>query len=144
MNVKTAPFGGAAVLLSLACMLNPTLAAAQAKDPVQLISEADANGDGTVSWSEVVAMRTQTYERLDRNKDGFIAASDRPRGAFGARFDEAFTNVKSQFDANGDNRVSRTEMLDAPAPVFDRADTNGDRSLSAKEMAALRSTTKKK
>jgi Ca2+-binding EF-hand superfamily protein len=139
MAVKTAAFGCVAALLSVACMLIPSVAAAQARDPVQLISEADANGDGAVSWAEVIAMRTQTFARLDRNKDGFISAADRPRGAFGARFDQAFANVKSQFDANGDNRVSRAEMVDAPSPVFDRGDTNGDRILSAEELKALRS-----
>lgn len=144
MAVKTAAFGGVAALLSVACMLNPSLAAAQARDPIQMISEADANGDGAVSWSEVVSMRTQTFARLDRNKDGYIAASDRPRGAFGARFDQAFGNVKNQFDANGDQRVSRAEMVDAPGPAFELGDTNGDKILSADEMAALRSSAQRK
>jgi Ca2+-binding EF-hand superfamily protein len=144
MAVKTSAFGGVAALLSVACMLNPPVAAAQARDPVQLISEADANGDGAVSWAEVVSMRTQTFARLDRNKDGYISSSDRPRGAFGQRFDQAFGKVKGQFDANGDNRVSRAEMVDAPSPVFDRGDTNGDRILSAEELAALRSAASKK
>jgi hypothetical protein len=144
MAVKTSAFGGVAALLSVVCMLNPPLAAAQARDPVALLSEADANGDGAVSWAEVVAMRTQTFTRLDRNKDGFISSADRPRGPMGGRFDEAFASVKSQFDANGDNRVSRAEMVDAPSPVFDRGDTNGDRILSAQELAALRSAAPKK
>jgi hypothetical protein len=144
MTVKTAAPVGVAVLLSFACMLNPPVAAAQARDPVQLISEADANGDGAVSWAEVISMRTRTFTRLDRNKDGSISAADRPRGAFGARFDQAFANVKSQFDANGDNQVSRSEMVDAPSPVFDRGDTNSDRILSAEELAALRSAAPKK
>lgn len=139
MDVKINAFGGVAALLSVACMLNPPVAAAQARDPVQLIGEADANGDGAVSWAEVIAMRTQTFARLDRNEDRSISAADRPRGPFGARFDQAFASVKSQFDANGDNRVSRPEMVDAPSPVFDRGDTNGDRTLNAEELAALRS-----
>ncbi|NWH07468.1 MAG: hypothetical protein HXY22_02270 [Alphaproteobacteria bacterium] len=125
-------------------MLNPSVAAAQARDPVQLISEAGANGDGAVSWVEVIAMRTQTFARLDRNKDGLISAADRPRGAFGVRFDQAYASVKSQFDANGDNLVSRAEMVDAPSPVFDLGDTNGDRILSAEELAALRSAARNK
>lgn len=144
MAVKTSAWGGVAALLSAACMLNSPPAAAQTRDPVQLISEADANGDGAVSWVEVVSMRTQTFARLDRNKDGYISTSDRPRGPIGQRFDQAFANVKGQFDANGDNRVSKAEMVDAPSPVFDRGDTNGDRILSTQELAALRSTAPKK
>jgi len=143
MAVKVVNFCGVAALLSAVCMLNPSVAAAQARDPLQLISEADANGDGAVSWPEVIAMRTQTFARLDRNKDGVISATDRPRGAFGARFDQAFASVKSQFDANGDNKVSRSEMVDAPSPIFDRGDANGDRVLSAEEFAALRSAAPK-
>jgi len=139
MAVKTKAFGAVAALLSVACMLNPPVAAAQARDPVQLISEADANSDGAVSWAEVIAMRTQTLGRLDRNRDGLISSADRPRGAFGVHFDQAFATVKSQFDANGDNRASRSEMLDAPSPIFDRGDTNGDRILSKEELAAVRS-----
>lgn len=144
MAVQAVVFGGFAALLSVACMLNPPVAAAQARDPVQLISEADANGDGAVSWAEVMTMRKQTFARLDRNKDGFVSAADRPRGAFGARFDQAFASVKSQFDANGDKQVARSEMLDAPSPVFDRGDANGDRILSADEFAALRRAAPKK
>lgn len=144
MVAKTRAFSGVATLLSIVCMLNPAVAAAQARDPLQLISEADANKDGAVSWAEVVSMRRQTFARLDRNTDGVISSADRPWGAFGARFDQAFASVKSQFDANGDNRVARSEMVDAPSPVFDRGDINGDRILSAEELAVLRNAASRK
>jgi hypothetical protein len=135
MNVKVSISAGLAALLMV---VGVSPAFAQNRDPVQLLAEADANGDGAISWSEVIALRTQNFERLDRNGDGYIDANDRPRGPFGARFDEAFTQVKSQFDANGDQRVSRAEMIDAPAPVFTQGDVDGNGVLSAEELSALR------
>jgi Ca2+-binding EF-hand superfamily protein len=145
MSFQYANSGVAAAFLSAVCVATvPPIAAAQTKDPAELIKEADANGDGAVSWSEMVAMRTNTFERLDRNGNGVISASDRPRGPFGARFDEAFDKVRAQFDANGDQSVSRSEMIDAPAPAFEQGDTNKDKVLSADELAALQSAAKKK
>jgi len=139
MNVTFFVRAGLAVLLSGACTLAwPSVAAAQQRDPVEMLAEADANGDGAISWEEVVALRTQNFQRLDRNNDGYISANDRPRGPFGARFDEAFVQVKRQFDANSDGRVSRAEMIGAPAPVFKRGDVDGDGVLSAQELSALR------
>jgi hypothetical protein len=122
-------------ILALAC---PSMAAAQGRDPAQALAQADANGDGSVSWNEVVAMRTQSFDKLDRNRDGYIAANDRPSGPFGARFDEAYGQVQGQFDANGDRRVSRAEMLNAPGAIFTKADVDGNKVLSAEELTSLR------
>lgn len=139
MDYRFLTRAGLAAVLSGVCMLSWTsVAAAQGKDPVEMLAEADANGDGAISWSEVVALRTQNFERLDRNKDGYISAKDRPQGPFGARFDEAFAQVQKQFDADSDGRVSRSEMLDAPGPVFAKGDVDGDGVLSAEELSALR------
>lgn len=56
----------------------------------------------------------------------------------GGRFDDAFGQMQSQFDANKDRRVSRAEMLDSPSPSFVAGDVNADRVLSQDEIAALR------
>lgn len=139
MNVELLVRAGRAIVLTGVCALMwPSLAAAQGRDPVEMFAVADANNDGAISWSEVLAVRTQNFERLDRNNDGYISARDRPRGPFGARFDEAFAQVQTQFDANSDRRVSRPEMIDAPAPAFTRGDVDGDGVLSAGELSALR------
>jgi hypothetical protein len=141
INAKKPNFTGLTALLGVVCTLAAASpAAAQSRDPVQLLAEADANDDGAVSWSEVVALRTRNFERLDRNRDGFIAANDRPRGFYAGRFDEAFAQVQSQFDANADQRVSRAEMINAPSPVFDQGDVDGNRVLSAQELRALRTS----
>jgi hypothetical protein len=135
MNIKFQIRAGFAALLMVA-FVSP--ANAQNRDPLDMLAEADANNDGAIAWTEVVALRTQNFNRLDRNSDGVISASDRPRGPFGARFDEAFAQVQRQFDANSDRRVTRAEMIGAPAPVFTEGDTNSDGVLSAEELSAIR------
>jgi hypothetical protein len=139
MNVKFPIRAGFSALLSgvfvLAC---PLMAAAQGRNSIDMITQADANGDGAVSWSEVVARRTQNFARLDRDNDGYISTNDRPPGPFGARFDEAFAQVQKQFDANSDRRVSRSEMIDTPGPAFTKGDVDGNGVLSAEELSSLR------
>lgn len=123
----------------IAGMAMVALASAASAQSVDRIAEADANGDGNISWQEMMDMRAATFERLDRNDDGFADSKDSPRmGPMKARFEEAFDQLRTA-DANGDGRISRNEMLNAPAPLFIQGDTNDDKVLSAAELSALRS-----
>lgn len=102
------------------------------------LAEADANSDGNISWQEVLDMRAEIFERLDRNGDGVADNKDSPRmGPGKTRFQEAFDRM-IEFDTNRDGRITLSEMLGAPAPLFDAGDTNGDKVLSASELSALR------
>lgn len=102
------------------------------------VAEADANGDGNIAWQEMLDMRAATFERLDRNGDGVANSSDSPRfGPGKSKFNEALGKLKNA-DANGDGQITRTEMMDAPSPLFEAGDTNGDKVLSSDELAALR------
>lgn len=104
------------------------------------LSEVDANGDGNIEWQELLDMRAATFRRLDRNSDGYIDNEDSPRmAAVKARFEEARTQLQPA-DADGDGRISREEMLNGPAPLFIKGDTNGDKVLSASEIAAMRAS----
>lgn len=111
------------------------------QDPIAVLMSADANEDGTVEWTEIVAMRTRNFERMDRNGDGTIDQDDRPGlPPFRGMFDDAFTNVQGYFDADGDERVTRDEMINGPSPMFTRADTDEDKVLTPDEIDALRAS----
>lgn len=112
-------------------------ASAQSSDQIrQMLERADANGDGNITRAEFDQARAQTFARLDRNDDGYVDSSDRPR-LFRDRFDQGY-RMLSSLDTNGDRRVSRTELAKADAPAFVAGDANGDKVLSRKEIAALR------
>lgn len=129
----------AAVLALTVCGLAAAPASAQSpgSDAEKRLAQADANGDGNITLEEVAASRTAMFIRLDRNEDGIVDAADRPRGFGGRRFDDALTRVLAQFDANGDDRLTLTEMVDAPMPMFTAGDTDNDGVLTAEERAAL-------
>lgn len=118
----------------------PTPAIAQQPSPEEMMARADANGDGDISMEEAMALRSESFAKLDRNGDGVISGQDRPRGPFGARFDDAFQRVQTNFDGDRDGEVTKDEMMGAPAPAFEMGDTDGNGILTAEEMAALRET----
>ena len=124
------------VLLPLFHVSAPVAYAQSQKDAQKMFKQADKNRDGNISWSEVLDMRKSVFYRLDRNKDGFVDKTDRP-SFFGSQFDKAFERFV-EFDTDGDNRVSRQELLDGEAPAFEEADTNKDKILSAEEIEAMR------
>lgn len=115
-----------------------SVAGAASAQSAERLAEADANGDGNIEWQELLDMRAAMFERLDRNGDGYADANDSPRmGPGKARFSEALGTLQDA-DANQDGRISKAELLDAPAPLFENGDTDGDKVLSADEIAALR------
>lgn len=111
-------------------------ASAQSSDQMwQILERADANGDGNITRAEFDQARVQTFARLDRNDDGYVDSSDRPR-LLGDRFDQAY-QMLSSLDNNGDRRVARSELAKGDAPAFVAGDTNGDAVLSREEIVAL-------
>ena len=114
-------------------------ALAQPANMQEMFEKADANGDGDIAWSEIEALRLESFERADRNGDGIINTGDRPPRAFAGRFDQALERLQSDFDGDRDGQITEEEMLNAPAPMFEQGDVNGDKLLTAEEMAAIRS-----
>lgn len=126
----------ASILITPALILAAPASAQSSDQMRQMLERADANGDGNITRAEFDQARAQTFARLDRNNDGYVDSSDRPR-LFGDRFDQGY-RMLSSLDTNGDGRVSRTELAKADAPAFIAADANGDKVLSREEIAALR------
>lgn len=126
----------ASVLIGPALIL-AVPAHAQSHDQMrQLLERADTNGDGDITRAEFDLVRSEMFARLDRNDDGHVDSKDRPR-MFGDRFDQAYRMLAS-LDADGDRRISRSELAKGEAPAFVAGDTNGDDILSRTEIAALR------
>jgi Ca2+-binding EF-hand superfamily protein len=132
MRVTTFVIGLVGVVLAVA-------AAAQQRSGEDLFAQADTNGDGSVSREEFRSARGQQFGRLDRNSDGYFDQNDVPerlraRRQSGGRLAE----LRAEFDADSDERISLDEFVEGPTPVFDRADTNSDDLLDAAELSAAK------
>jgi Ca2+-binding EF-hand superfamily protein len=119
----------------LACS-GPALAQNSLAD---LLTKADINRDGAVSRDEMIRFRASTFQRMDVNGDGFVASDDVDKWIFLLGNDAAaarWKQLQSTSDANKDKRVSRTEFVKGPTPLFDAADSNHDNILSRAELSA--------
>lgn len=114
---------------------------AQPSDPYTLMLSADADDDGKVSRQELIDSRGDMFLKLDRNGDGVLSDADRrksrPRLASieTVRIDQ----LKKDFDADGDGKVTRDEFVNGPTPLFDKADANADGFVTKDEAKAARS-----
>ncbi len=109
--------------------------------------DADANGDGQVTYEELRSsnpgVSAARFKQMDRNRDGVLSPADRQpaqRGndsarneTRGARADAATKLMET--DGNGDGTVSFEEVIIAkpgfPRDAFDRYDINKDGVLSS-------------
>ncbi len=115
----------------------------------------DANGDGVLDADEIAAAPA-VLAKLDKNSDGQITSEEarpampegRGRGGRGEGRGEGADNagalvveetVKTlmAFDANGDGKLSRSELPDRFQGLFDRADVNKDGILTADEIRKM-------
>lgn len=94
----------------------------------------DADGDGLISRAEFRDAQAARWSQIDRNGDGYLSEDDFPPGA--ARRARAQLAEIAHLDANGDGRISQDDFLSGPAPVFGRADRNGDGALARSELEA--------
>jgi Ca2+-binding EF-hand superfamily protein len=118
-------------------------AAANPPEPIRLdpISAAlDTNHDNVLSAAEI-NNAPAVLKTLDKNSDGQLTDDElRPaRGPGGGRGnpDEMLTRLFTQFDKNGDGKISRDEAAGGPLEeMFDRADQNKDGFLTRDEVRA--------
>ncbi len=123
-------------LLSVAAATAAIAANPNAAMMLDRMGGADANRDGSVTKSELIAFRASNFSRLDRDGNGVLTKSDIP--AMMARLNRNLdiNSLIDQFDANGDKKVSRDEFVNGPTAIFDHADTNKDNVLTATERKA--------
>ena len=130
------------VALSLsgcAAVARKALAAGNRPDISQMLANADENGDGKISRAEFTDARARLFARIDRNGDGFLSKDDMPQGLLGRRRGgDRMQQAMTMLDKNGDGRISRDEFVNGPGLLFDRADTNHDGVIDARELAAFR------
>jgi EF-hand domain pair/EF hand len=91
---------------------------------MQQMESADANRDGAITRAELRSYRAANFSRLDRDGNGVLTRSDIPAIAARMRPDIDFKRLIEQFDANGDNSVSRDEFVNGPTTYFDMADAD--------------------
>jgi Ca2+-binding EF-hand superfamily protein len=132
-------FVSAALLILLT---TPALAQMRAEG---IFERADANNDGSVTREEFTAARAARFAKLDRNSDGYIDSDDVPKRLAARRQKQGGGDfMVGQFDTDGDGKVSKEEFINGPTLAFDRADTNKDNVLDAKELAAAKEAAKEK
>lgn len=124
-------------LIILAVIAQPAAASpANDRSLLERMGQADSNRDGSVSRPELLAFRSANFVRFDRNRDGSLSNDDVPSFLRGRASPVDFDALLVQFDANRDNRVSRSEFVEGPTHLFNRADTNGDGLLTEGERQA--------
>jgi Ca2+-binding EF-hand superfamily protein len=129
-----------------------------------MFARMDANGDGVLSEADKAAHMAQRFAEMDSNGDGmlsqteFIAAHEARaeeraerkeargerrggermgmRGMRGGRGGP--DGMIKQADSNGDGQVTKAEMQTAALARFDKADADGDGTISAEERKAVR------
>jgi Ca2+-binding EF-hand superfamily protein len=104
-----------------------------------MLQRADTNGDGQVTRAEFSAARDKMFTRLDRNGDGYLSKDDSSHRLAARRDGSAdrLADAMATLDKDKDGRISKTEFVNGPSPLFDRADTNHDGTIDAHELQAF-------
>jgi Ca2+-binding EF-hand superfamily protein len=107
------------------------------------LAEGDSNKDGAVTRTEFADYRRAQFPRMDRDGDGYVTQRDIDRIKMFMPREIEPEKFISQFDADKDKRMSREELANGPAPLFDFADTDRDGVVSAAEYKAAAAKLKK-
>lgn len=130
---------GSALLLAVLALLagcggnKGPLASASPIEKEFVIAEStwDLNHDGNVTCDEWRQYATALFKDADANRDGVLS---REEFAAMGRVDRLFDTVGfAYFDADGDGRVTLSEIVDKPNPAFTLLDRNNDCVISSEE-----------
>lgn len=113
-------------------------------DVIERIRHADANKDGVITRSELLAHRQTEWPKLDRNGDGYFSRYDLP-GFVQDRWDSGrLANMRQTYDADRDGRISRAEFTSGPTLAFDMVDANADSRVNEAEIKAALAEAKRR
>ena len=127
-----------ATLLSLSTAAAATMAVAKPGfDPDRqkpTFEQLDADGDGALTQAEIAAMGQKRFDEADANGDGLLTAEEMTAKAQ-ERMAKRTEAMIERFDKNDDGALSVEEMPQRPGPhkLLEKADTNGDGSISKAE-----------
>jgi hypothetical protein len=111
----------------------------------------DLNGDGVLDSQEIDSAPA-SLAKLDKNSDGQITTDEarppmmegRGRGGRGGQEESAPTNMVEEtvktlmaFDANGDGKLSKSELPERFQGIFDRGDADKDGFLTPEEIRKM-------
>jgi hypothetical protein len=104
---------------------SPKAKAGTADDPlVAAMSRWDADHDGVLTCEEWKQYADRLFTLADKNHDGVL---DEKEFQQIGHLEPVFSGADmSYFDDNDDKRISRSEFVDKPSPIFARYDTNHD------------------
>lgn len=125
----------------------------------ELFGRMDANGDGVLNQADREAARRQAFDTIDADKDGAIsfaefdarrdqrreAGAERrgpDRAGLGRRGGPGGTGLARAADTDNDGTVTQGEFTTAALARFDRADANGDGTISLEERREARQQTR--
>lgn len=96
----------------------------------------DLNKDGVVTCDEWKAYAAELFDAADANKDGMLTPDEYQTII---RTDRMFETVDFKWwDANGDGKITRAEMVDRPNPAFVLLDKEKKCQLTSTELSAGR------
>lgn len=138
-------------LLTLSAVLAgsvSTLAQAEGRDgrgpmPMMNFDAIDADKDGSITTAEFDAFRAAEFAKADTNADGQVSAEElaaKQLVDMTLRATDMASKMIERMDENADGQLSAEEMANGPrAPsMFERADADGNGSISKAEIEAMK------
>lgn len=132
-----------------AAILAGNAAASDVEGARAKFKEMDTNGDRSLQFSEIQAARAGIFDRMDVNGNAILDAdeienvkkvaqarnSSRQAGLFG---EGELAERAKLMDTNGDGKIVRAEFVAFVPDRLKKADSNGDQTLSLRELRSLK------